>query len=252
MNVSSTLFISHFYINPSTTTPLPWNSIQIHLNMFPMPASSSPLPSPHTQLLGNFYSRRLLFYTPLHHSFSGPVSLIPSPGGHRDNLDTTAGNSLDANMVVILAVLLCVLVCALGLNSIVRCALRCSSQVRRERAAARLANTGVKKKALKTFPVLAYSRRLNLPVNSECAICLLEFAEGERVRVLPKCDHGFHPKCIDKWLVAHSSCPTCRQCLLDTCQKIGGCTRDGSSRDPQGIIAPLDPEGMLINYRTVN
>lgn len=45
--------------------------------------------------------------------------------------DVVAGpagtSSFDANVVMILAVLLCALICALGLNSIVRCALRCSS-----------------------------------------------------------------------------------------------------------------------------
>lgn len=44
----------------------------------------------------------------------------------------------------------------------------------------------------------------------ECAICLSEFAEGERVRVMPACNHGFHVKCVEAWLVTKSSCPTCR------------------------------------------
>ncbi|RWR82276.1 RING-H2 finger protein ATL78 [Cinnamomum micranthum f. kanehirae] len=212
--------------------------------MFPLPASSSSLPSFQSLLvLDNFYSRRLLMNTPLHYPFNGAPSPIPGTGATNDALDSTAENSFDVNMVVILAVLLCALVCALGLNSIISCALRFSSQVRREQAAARLANTGVKKKALRAFPTLDYSPGLNLPrLDSECVICLSEFAQGERIRVLPKCNHGFHLKCIDKWLSNHGSCPTCRECLLDTCQKIVGCPRDGSS-DPQRIISPLDPEG---------
>ncbi|WOK98997.1 hypothetical protein Cni_G07709 [Canna indica] len=45
----------------------------------------------------------------------------------------------------------------------------------------------------------------------ECAICLAELAEGERVRVMPACGHGFHAQCVDAWLVGRSSsCPTCR------------------------------------------
>ncbi|CAN1157843.1 RING-H2 finger protein ATL78 [Linum perenne] len=39
---------------------------------------------------------------------------------------TGGGANFDANMVIILAALLCALIRALGLNSIVRCALRCS------------------------------------------------------------------------------------------------------------------------------
>ncbi|RRT36594.1 hypothetical protein B296_00052652, partial [Ensete ventricosum] len=47
---------------------------------------------------------------------------------------------------------------------------------------------------------------------AECAICLTEFVEGDAVRVLPACSHGFHVRCIDRWLARRSSCPTCRAC----------------------------------------
>ena len=50
---------------------------------------------------------------------------------------------------------------------------------------------------------------------AECAICLGEFADGDAVRLLPRCRHGFHVHCIDTWLSAHSSCPICRDSLLD-------------------------------------
>ena len=32
----------------------------------------------------------------------------------------------------------------------------------------------------------------------QCAICFSEFEEGEAVKTLPKCLHGFHTECIDK------------------------------------------------------
>jgi len=52
----------------------------------------------------------------------------------------------------------------------------------------------------------------------KCIICLEEFADGDRLRVLP-CDHLFHMGCIDKWLsgtFSHhecftSGCPTCKK-----------------------------------------
>ena len=126
--------------------------------------------------------------------------------------------NFDTNMVIILAALLCALICALGLNSIVRCALRCSRRFAFEtpdETAARLAGTGLKKSALRQIPVAVYgSSVLNIPA-TECPICLGEFADGEKVRVLPRCNHGFHVKCIDTWLGSHSSCPTCRQSLLE-------------------------------------
>ncbi|KAI5063716.1 hypothetical protein GOP47_0022263, partial [Adiantum capillus-veneris] len=48
-----------------------------------------------------------------------------------------------------------------------------------------------------------------------CPICLSDFADGERIRVLPSCQHGFHVTCIDTWLAQHTSCPTCRGSLLE-------------------------------------
>lgn len=47
--------------------------------------------------------------------------------------------------------------------------------------------------------------------DTQCAICLEDFGEGEVVSVLG-CDgnHMFHPACIDRWLESQSMCPVCR------------------------------------------
>lgn len=44
----------------------------------------------------------------------------------------------------------------------------------------------------------------------ECAVCLSEFQENEKGRLLPKCCHSFHTKCIDMWFLSHTTCPLCR------------------------------------------
>ncbi|XVF61843.1 hypothetical protein PTKIN_Ptkin08bG0166500 [Pterospermum kingtungense] len=207
-------------------------------------------------LLGefHFHSRRLLLHAP------PTTATPPNPGNHHHNSSDlyTGNDSFDANIIMVLSVLLCALICSLGLNSIIRCALRCSRLVASESRAgtsARLANTGVKRKALKTFPTVNYSADLKLPgLDSECVICLSDFAPGERVRLLPKCNHGFHVRCIDKWLSSHSSCPKCRHCLIETCQKIVGCSQASSSEPPPVqetivTIAPVDPEGLIHSYR---
>ncbi|OVA16296.1 zinc finger protein [Macleaya cordata] len=208
-----------------------------------------------------FYSRKLLLHTTLYLSPDSPVSPhIVNGNGRVQSGTNTPESSFDANVVMVLSVLLCALICALGLNSIIRCALRCSNRVTYnsgDNTAIRLANTGVKKKALKTFPIVTYLTGLKLPgLDTECVICLSEFAPGERIRVLPKCNHGFHIRCIDKWLISHSSCPTCRHCLIETCQKIVGCSQPSSSELPpppppplQGSIVPLEPEGFIRNLR---
>lgn len=140
---------------------------------------------------------------------------MPPSSGRRTN-DISETN-FDTNMVIILAALLCALICALGLNSVVRCALRCTRRFGTEtpeQAAARLATTGVKKGTLRKIPIVVYGSGGNV-LASECPICLGDFVDGEKVRVLPKCYHGFHVKCIDTWLASHSSCPNCRHSLLE-------------------------------------
>nr|CAB3491067.1 unnamed protein product [Digitaria exilis] len=46
---------------------------------------------------------------------------------------------------------------------------------------------------------------------TECAICLVDFEDGEEVSVMP-CfhGHGFHQDCIAKWLWRSNKCPLCR------------------------------------------
>ncbi|CAL9779814.1 unnamed protein product [Musa acuminata subsp. burmannicoides] len=44
----------------------------------------------------------------------------------------------------------------------------------------------------------------------ECAVCLNELEEGEKMRALPRCGHCFHMECIDMWFHSHSTCPLCR------------------------------------------
>ncbi|EFJ07779.1 hypothetical protein SELMODRAFT_39820, partial [Selaginella moellendorffii] len=50
----------------------------------------------------------------------------------------------------------------------------------------------------------------------KCSVCLCEFKAitGEEVRLLPWCNHFFHPDCIDLWLVSHKSCPVCRGSVI--------------------------------------
>lgn len=153
--------------------------------------------------------------------------------------------NFDTNMVIILAALLCALICALGLNSIVRCALRCSRRFAFEtpdETAARLAATGLKKSALRQIPVAVYGSGLNIPA-TDCPICLVEFADGEKVRVLPKCNHGFHVRCIDTWLMSHSSCPTCRQSLLEQPQSASSDAGDADHAGSRHITNVSEEQG---------
>lgn len=148
--------------------------------------------------------------------------LLESHGGGNETSGSGGGDgytrdmNFDANMVIILAALLCALILALGLNSILRCAMRCGFGLSSSASAGTVADrAGLKKRELKKFPVAEYGSGEVKIAATECAICLGEFADGERVRVLPPCNHSFHMSCIDTWLVSHSSCPNCRHSLIE-------------------------------------
>ncbi|CAI9281200.1 unnamed protein product [Lactuca saligna] len=48
----------------------------------------------------------------------------------------------------------------------------------------------------------------------DCAVCLCEFSEQDKLRSLPLCSHAFHIHCIDNLLLSNSSCPLCRGTLF--------------------------------------
>jgi len=68
---------------------------------------------------------------------------------------------------------------------------------------------GLDPSVLRSLPVLVYQPE-DFKEGLECAVCLSEIVEGEKARLLPKCNHGFHVDCIDMWFHSHSTCPLCR------------------------------------------
>jgi len=77
---------------------------------------------------------------------------------------------------------------------------------------------GLDAAVVEAFPTMKYAEARALRVGKggalECAVCLSEFEDEERLRLLPKCSHAFHPECIGEWLASHVTCPVCR-CNLD-------------------------------------
>lgn len=153
----------------------------------------------------------------------------PSPSPSR-----SPSSPLDYDVVVILAAMLCALVCALGLNSMLQCVVRCTRRAVSDPVgwvAHRRANAGLKREDVAALPVATYvasppAAAGRSPAGRQqhagCAICLSDFADGERIRVLPVCGHRFHVVCIDRWLVSHCSCPTCRRRLSSESESVVG------------------------------
>lgn len=137
---------------------------------------------------------------------------VPSSSGRISYINEA---TLDPDRLVIVTVLalLCICILGIGLNSLFRCLYRCRMRIVVESSDG-VENTGLRKAALKALPIVVYSNNSkpgSMP--ADCPICLAEFVEGEKMRILGNCNHGFHVECIDKWFVSHSSCPMCRHCL---------------------------------------
>lgn len=157
--------------------------------------------------------------------------------------------AVESDFVVILAALLCALICVVGLIAVARCAwLRRgpnnSSGNRSGRQPS--ANKGLKKKILQSLPKYIYdsasAAENGRAKSSDCAICLAEYVDGDEIRVLPQCGHGFHVLCIDTWLGSHSSCPSCRQILVVArCQKCG----EFPAVSAAGVPAPTSTDSRL-------
>jgi len=78
---------------------------------------------------------------------------------------------------------------------------------------------GLHPEIIDTLPRKIYSASENRDGAQEdeqecCPICLLDYSEGDELRVLP-CNHFMHKSCLDAWLVNNPSCPTCRYSLSE-------------------------------------
>uniref|UniRef100_A0ACD5ZL45 Uncharacterized protein n=1 Tax=Avena sativa TaxID=4498 RepID=A0ACD5ZL45_AVESA len=116
---------------------------------------------------------------------------------------------------------------------------------------------GLDPDVLASFPTMTYAEARALRDGSgkggdaalECAVCLSEFEDEEKLRLLPECSHAFHPDCIGEWLAAHVTCPVCRRSLVppeekpaDTAAEADGSRESEEQRRPEVAIV-MNREG---------
>ncbi|RDX61086.1 RING-H2 finger protein ATL46, partial [Mucuna pruriens] len=77
-----------------------------------------------------------------------------------------------------------------------------------------LHDSGLDQAFIDALPVFQYKEIVGLKEPFDCAVCLCEFSEKDKLRLLPVCSHAFHISCIDTWLLSNSTCPLCRGTLL--------------------------------------
>ncbi|KAL2325473.1 hypothetical protein Fmac_024531 [Flemingia macrophylla] len=141
-------------------------------------------------------------------------------GGNTNQNESSYYNRFSPSMAIIIVILIAALF-LMGFFSIYirHCADSPSASIRNlaGAAASRRASRGLDAAVIATFPTLEYSAVKIHKIGKgtlECAVCLSEFEETETLRLIPKCDHVFHPECIDEWLSSHTTCPVCRANLV--------------------------------------
>ncbi|CAI5464285.1 unnamed protein product [Closterium sp. Yama58-4] len=71
---------------------------------------------------------------------------------------------------------------------------------------------GLAQATINALPRVAYSTKSPLRRGEDmCAICQLEYEEGEELLLLPPCHHSYHEACVLQWLGRNKVCPVCKE-----------------------------------------
>lgn len=101
-----------------------------------------------------------------------------------------------------------------------------------------LHDSGLDQAFIDALPVFLYKEIRGPKEPFDCAVCLCEFSEHDKLRLLPLCTHAFHIDCIDTWLLSNSTCPLCRGTLFTPGFAIENPVFDiEDSREEDGILS---------------
>ncbi|KAH7859439.1 hypothetical protein Vadar_001132 [Vaccinium darrowii] len=173
----------------------------------------------------------------------------PPPSATAQLTDDYSSSSGSDNVHSSVAILLVILILAFFVIACLSICIRFytagSGDSLRDAAAAarqRRSKPGLDREIIDSFPIFLYSDVKDLNIGKggslECAVCIAEFEDDDALRLLPKCDHAFHPECIDAWLASHTTCPVCRANLKPSPNELGEVTELTQSRDSDGAQNP--------------
>lgn len=66
---------------------------------------------------------------------------------------------------------------------------------------------------IKKIKIVKYNKKdigEEVSKQERCSICFEDFKKDDNVKML-KCNHIYHPKCIDFWLGKEKKCPFCKE-----------------------------------------
>ncbi|UJR35273.1 hypothetical protein I4U23_028037 [Adineta vaga] len=77
-----------------------------------------------------------------------------------------------------------------------------------------------------------------------CAICLDDYEEGAKLRILP-CDHAYHMKCIDPWLLNNRrQCPVCKRYVFPDHDNSDEESNDHAATEQTPLIRPSNDDSI--------
>lgn len=111
-----------------------------------------------------------------------------------DDIPFNINNNLIIPFAIVVGLCFIIMICFM----IIRCI-----RERRRMLRHRLPNS-----VLRKIPIVKFAKGMQYDT---CAICLDDYVDNERLRVLP-CHHAYHVKCIDPWLTKNRRvCPICKR-----------------------------------------